>query len=237
MPKHSFHLPLFLAIVSLATLAACSDDTTDEHPRKPQHKDAAGDDELDGGTADAASTGSTRDAARSDAPSVQRWVGSVDNTDVRLGAVIESKSRARLFFCGGPTSYQSATRWIILDVAAAGGFEFDDSGWIVRGKLDGDQLSGTIDQGGENHAFSATPVAEQTIAGLYEGSAECGRVGLIVTQRDSKATPSGQGACLGGDQPPEQVNPILPIALKDGSIRVKVGNVESSVHEAAPAPR
>lgn len=233
--KHPLRLPLVLALFALT---ACADAEPAEPSSRTQRKDAAEDDDArDAGSRDDTNTDTTRDAAVSDEPSIQRWVGTVDDTDVRLGAVIENKSRARLFFCGGPTSYETATRWIIVDVAAAGGFEFDDSGWTVKGKLDGDRLSGSIAQGDAKHDFSATPVAEQTIAGLYEGQAECGRVGLIVTQRDSKATPSGQGACVGGDHPPEQVNPILPIALKEGSIQVKVGNVESSVHAAAPASR
>jgi hypothetical protein len=176
------------------------------------------------------------DAAASEA-SIERLVGAVDDSDIQLGAVIENADSARLFFCGGATSYATATRWILLPVAADGGFEFDDSGWMVRGTLEHAALSGTVEQNGESRHFSARKIATGTIAGLYEGAADCGRVGLIVTQPDSKADPAGQGACVGDGHPPEQVNPILPVSLDAGAIRVKVGETETSVREAAPAPK
>ena len=55
------------------------------------------------------------------------------------------------------------------------------------------------------------PSDSSTIAGLYEGSAPCGKLGLIVTQKSPQDPPSGQGACLrmeAGQAVVEQVNPI-----------------------------
>jgi hypothetical protein len=188
-----------------------------------------------------ASKDTERDAEAEDAAaleaSVERWVGTVDDSDIQLGAVIENRDSARLFFCGGPSSYATATRWIILPVAADGGFEFDDGGWTVRGTLSRAALSGTVEQNGESHRFSALKTASGTIAGLYEGAADCGRVGLIVAQPDSKTDPKGQGACVGDGHPPEQVNPILPVSLEDGAIQVKIGDAETAVREAAPPPK
>ncbi len=167
--------------------------------------------------------------------SIERLVGTVSESDVRVAAVIEN-DRARLFFCGGPSSYATSTRWIVVDLGDDGKFTFDDSGWTVQGTLSRGGLSGSVEQNAEKRTFSTVRVAPGTIAGLYEGTADCGRVGLIVSQPDRESDPQGQGACVGEGHAPEQVNPILPVSLKEGEIQVKVGDAETSVHEAAPAP-
>jgi hypothetical protein len=169
------------------------------------------------------------------AESIERLVGTVSESDIRVAAVIEG-DRARLFFCGGPTSYATSTRWIVTDIGDDGKFEFDDSGWVVHGTLNRGGLSGSVEQSAEKRGFSAVRVTSGTIAGLYEGVADCGRVGLIVSQPDREADPQGQGACVGEGHAPEQVNPILPVALQEGAIQVTIGEMEVSVHEAAPAP-
>jgi hypothetical protein len=169
--------------------------------------------------------------------SIQRLVGTVDDSDIRVAAVVEDNANARVFFCGGPSSYETATKWIVVPVAAEGGFDFDADGWKVRGTLTRSALSGTVERADQSRRFSALKVAAGTIAGLYEGTADCGRVGLIVAQPDEDADPIGQGACVGDGHTPEQVNPILPVSLKEGAIQVTIGEMEASVREAAPAPR
>jgi hypothetical protein len=181
---------------------------------------------------------STRADAGEDAstPALHYWVGAVDDSDIRLG-VAQEGDRARVFFCGGPSSYESATRWVVTPLAADGGFEFDDGGWQVSGKLSDDAIAGKLKLGSNDaHDFSASPVRKGTIAGLYEGMADCGRVGLIVSQTNADEEPSAQGACVGTGHPPEQVNPILPVALSGGEIAVEVAGHASAVHPAGPAP-
>ncbi|HKP63192.1 MAG TPA: hypothetical protein VJV78_40925 [Polyangiales bacterium] len=169
-------------------------------------------------------------------PALRYWVGTVEDSDIRLG-VAQEPERARVFFCGGPSSYATATRWVVTTLAADGGFEFEDEGWRVSGQLSDDEIAGTLRLGSdESRDFSASPVRKGTIAGLYEGTADCGRVGLIVSQADKREEPTGQGACVGAGHPPEQVNPILPIALSGGEIRVEIGDAESSVRPAGPPP-
>lgn len=169
-------------------------------------------------------------------PALRYWVGTVDDSDIRLG-VAQEPDRARVFFCGGPSSYATSTRWVVTTLAADGGFEFEDDSWRVTGELSDDAIAGKLRLGSdESHDFSASPVRKGTIAGLYEGMADCGRIGLIVSQADRDDEPSGQGACVGMGHPPEQVNPILPIALSGDEIRVEVGGAESSVRPAGPPP-
>jgi hypothetical protein len=180
------------------------------------------------------------DASESDASvesSIERLVGTVDDSDSRVAAVIDNGEVARLFFCGGATSYATATKWIVVMIAADGGLDFEDGGWKVHGTLTKSALSGTVEQNSQSRRFSALRVEPDTIAGLYEGTADCGRVGLIVAQPDKDADPVGQGACVGDGHDPEQVNPILPVALQDSAIQVKIGEMETGVHAAAPAPR
>jgi len=87
--------------------------------------------------------------------------------------------------------------------------------------------------------FSAVPVVSGTIAGLYEGTGTCGKIGLIVTQASQADAPSAQGACIGTGLNPSvaQVNPLLPLArASDGTIEVTVGNDPPVAVQAALAP-
>jgi hypothetical protein len=170
---------------------------------------------------------------------VRVFVGELEGSDVKLGAVVAT-GRARLFFCGGPTSYAERTRWLEVELDERARFELDQDDWHVRGQLVGTSLSGELEHAAAAAAaFDAELARRSTLAGLYEGTADCGRVGLIVSQRDQDAPAAGQGACVGPGHAPEQVNPILPISLQDdGSIRVEVeagdGSREARVTAAAP---
>jgi hypothetical protein len=220
--------PKYLAcgLLALAFITACKD--TDRGTLRRWR-------DLDSGAQE--SSDAATDAAEGDAAveaSIQRLVGTVDDSDIRVAAVIENRERGRVFFCGGPTSYATSTKWVSVALAADGGFDFDADGWTVSGKLTAAALSGTVQQNDQSRRFSALKVAPGTIAGLYDGTSDCGRVGLIVAQPDEGSDPKGQGACVGEGHPPEQVSPFLPVALKDGAISVKIGDIEAAVHEAAP---
>jgi hypothetical protein len=170
-------------------------------------------------------------------------VGAVDDTDIAVGAVVADR-RARMFFCGGPSSYASATHWFPLvdldaDADADAGFEqVAADGFMLRGSLQGTTLRGELTRKGEPSAtFSAELVRAGTLAGLYENTGDCGRIGLIVTQPTVKGAVHAQGACVGPGHLPQQVNPILPVTLgADGSIRVDVvaddGTQSARVHVA-----
>lgn len=197
----------------------------------------ARDGSKDGGPSDAAldaDDGSALDAAAGPAPGLLRMVGAVDDSDILLGAVVDGR-RARLFFCGGESSYTTATRWVVVDLDADGGFDFDEMDLRATGRLRSESLRGQWSAGDETHDFTAQPIRADTIAGLYEGTAECGRIGLIVTQGAAGDEASAQGACVGPGHLPKQVHPILPVALERGEIRVAIGGDESRVRPAAAA--
>jgi hypothetical protein len=173
--------------------------------------------------ADAARASSAKDAA-APGPGIDgdlgRWVGQVEDSDVRV-AVLAGATQARIFFCGGAESYAQATRWLNLDVDT-GEVRYDQAGFRVHASIQHDRVAGEIERDAQGvHAFQADLVDPATLAGLYEGQAGCGRLGLIVAQPSEQSEPVAQGACVGEGHPPEQVNPILPIAQELGRIRVQ----------------
>jgi hypothetical protein len=173
-------------------------------------------------------------------PTARVYTGDVPGTDVRVG-IIASESRARVFFCGGASSYQTMTAWLTADIDAAHELTLPmptTHTWSLRGQVGDVEVNGSIDMGDAMpRPFRATAVSERTISGLYEGVAACGRIGLIVVQPTPDSTPVGQGACVGPTL--EQVNPLEPIVRgPDGTIRVTVGNstTEREVRVATPPP-
>ena len=173
-------------------------------------------------------------------PAARVYTGEVTGTDVRVG-IIATERHARVFFCGGATSYETMTRWITADVDAMHQLKLPaDAGptWGIQGSVADAEISGSIDVGdGVPRVFRATVVNERTISGLYEGTSGCGRLGLIVIQATPDSAPVGQGACVGPVL--EQVNPLEPIVrTADGAIRVTVGSppAEREVRAVAPPP-
>ncbi|HMI87687.1 MAG TPA: hypothetical protein VK550_26555 [Polyangiaceae bacterium] len=173
-------------------------------------------------------------------PAARIYTGELTGTDVRLG-IIATEHHARLFFCGGATTYETMTRWVTSDIDTAHKLSLPSSPterWVLQGTVADAEVSGTIDMGDANsRPFHATAISERTISGLYEGTASCGRLGLIVVQATPDAKPTGQGACVGPVL--EQVNPLEPIVRNpDGAIVVTIGSAtaEREVRAAVPPP-
>jgi hypothetical protein len=167
------------------------------------------------------------------------YTGDVPGTEVRVG-IIASDKKARIFFCGGPTTYETMTGWLTADVDSAHKLSLpppQSHDWILQGQVGDAEINGTIDMGNATPlAFRATSVSVRTISGLYEGSAGCGRLGLIVVQATPDSPAIGQGACVGQGRL-EQVNPLEPIVRgADGAIKVKVASStkEQEVRAASP---
>lgn len=157
---------------------------------------------------------------------VQVLVGELSNTDVKLG-VISKGDKARLFFCGGETSVEDSTKWLVVEMDQNSAFEIDSGDWHLSGQLDGDRLSGELERTDDEEKggdFLARLIDPDTAAGVYEGTDDqCGKVGLIVTQPTPDDEAAGQGACVGMDHPPQPVGVLLPIVVEgDGSIGVEL---------------
>jgi hypothetical protein len=206
------------ALVAALLFSACSSDSSEA--TKPR-QDAARASDAGPNSGDA-----TLDTEPPAEPG--RWVGEVEDSDVRVGIVADA-TRARLFFCGGAGSYATATRWFAFDEIAEGSVHFADDTWQVNARIEPRRVSGDVTHdNGEVRVFSAERVAPGTLAGLYEGQADCGRLGLIVVQPNKNTPIAAQGACVGSGHAPEQVNPILPVAQDVGAIAVQAPGVEAA---------
>jgi hypothetical protein len=156
------------------------------------------------------------------APAHDVLVGEVEDSDVRVG-VLADDARLRVFLCGGPSSYASATHWVRAELEPNGDFTFSSDALQLEGSLVDGVLEAELTADGERAVVRAERVRDDTLAGLYEAKAECGTVGLIVTQDEPAAEPTAQGACVGEGHLPDQVNPIKPIARdRSGTIAVDV---------------
>jgi len=169
------------------------------------------------------------------------FVGEVAGTDARV-AMVATEHSARVYFCGGDSSVATSSKWVRASIDGTGKLspENGDGRWRLEGAMEGNRIKGSIDRGdGVPHAFDMALVQPGTIAGLYETTASCGTVGVIVTQASPEARPSAQGACI---PPPNastqffQVNPLGPLVVgDDGAIAVLARGTEepARVHPAS----
>jgi hypothetical protein len=148
-------------------------------------------------------------------------VGVIEETDVRVAAIVGA-GKARLFFCGGAESHLTATRWFEIAFNSEH-LEYKDDAWRIHAHLTGDGVVGEVERTGDGvRTFKAHGFERATIAGLYEGRAECGHLGVIVTQSTKNDAPTAQGACVAASgAPSQQVDAIAPIALVDGKLMVR----------------
>jgi hypothetical protein len=155
-------------------------------------------------------------------PTHEVLVGVVEDSDVRVG-VLADDARLRVFLCGGPSSYAAATHWVRADLESNGDFHFSSDELELTGTLVDGVLEAELVADDERAVVRAERVRDDTLAGLYEARADCGTIGLIVTQDDPDSKPTAQGACVGDGHLPDQVNPIKPISRdSDGAISVEV---------------
>lgn len=158
------------------------------------------------------------------------YVGTVDGTDVSVGLVTDGAYTA-LFFCGGPTSFGTATKW----------FRFADSGdsftahagsWTATGTTNGDGASGTLDKGnGQTLTWSASRAPDGSLVGLYESIDSSGTSGVVV--RDDTNAAGTQGALITTQGAIEQIIPILPLEQTENGLRVQVDGRMTFVKRAA----
>ena len=210
-----------IALFALAATAGCSNDGSAGSARPT---DAAADARGPGGDAAVAAM-------------LRFFTGTVEGTDARIG-VVAAKHHARLYFCGGDSTFATLSRWIPAGIDASGDLEPDpaaEMGWMVTGTLSSDAVDGSLRPGdAASYRFHAAPVDERTIAGLYEGTSPCGKVGVIVSQGSSSDSPVAQGACImssgGGTADVHQVNPVAPFErAADGTIAVEVSGTNETL--------
>jgi hypothetical protein len=162
------------------------------------------------------------------------FTGTLEGSDARVG-VVAGRTHARVYFCGGDSSYKRFSRWIPGALDAGGDFTPDTTaamGWAVSATIADGAVTGSLaaDDAGVR-TFHAAAVQEHTIAGLYEGMSPCGKVGLIISQASPEAEPVPQGACIGnGNVDIHQVNPVVPLTREaNGTVMVEVPDTAEMV--------
>jgi hypothetical protein len=157
------------------------------------------------------------------------YVGTVDGTDVAVGLVTDGSYTA-LFFCGGPGSYATATKWFRF-AESSDSFTASAGTWTATGATSGDAVSGTLDRGnGQTLSWSATRAPEGSLIGLYETIDGSGTSGVVVrSDLDAAGT---QGALITTQGQIEQIIPILPLEQTDHGLRVQVDGRETFVQRA-----
>lgn len=197
-------LPLVVAAFA-ATSVACS---SDSDPAKAEQEQ----------TPDSGKPDPTPDA---ESPLFPRaYVGEVEGTDARVGIFGKDERSFRLYFCGGPETLGTLTHWFNTTAT-----EPPPDGYDWDGQIERDLAQGAIrTPDGERHAFTARPVTWGELPGLYEATAPCGKVGVIVSPVPNSDELHLQGACAGAVvADSKQVNPILPLTRRaDGSVEVQV---------------
>jgi hypothetical protein len=214
---------LRIALFALAATAGCSNDGSG---RSTRPTDAADHADARGPSGDAGGTTSLR-----------FFTGTVEGTDARIG-VVAAKHHARLYFCGGDSTYTMLSRWVPATIDSSGNLTPDpaaEMGWVVTGTISSDAVDGSLRPGdAASYRFHAAPVADGTIAGLYEGTSPCGKVGVIVSQGSSGESPVAQGACItssgSGSADIHQVNPVGPLERDaDETISVEVSGTSETL--------
>lgn len=159
----------------------------------------------------------TKPGTNQSLPSV--WVGAVQGTDAKV-ALADRNGAVELFFCGGPDSYATKTHWFAEGALLADRFSFTSGDWTVEGAVSEGGVSGSVQAAFDVPAdWTAAAVDPATIAGLYEGSAPCGKLGLIVTQPTAEDEPTGQGACLQVEDERVTVEQVNPVRLTQRSAK------------------
>ena len=157
------------------------------------------------------------------------YVGGVDGTDVAVGLVTDGSYTA-LFFCGGPTSFGTATKWFRFS-EESGAFTAQAGSWTASGTTNADGASGTLDRGnGQLLTWSASRVPDGSIMGLYESIDATGTAGVVVrSETDASGT---QGAFIDAQRAIEQIIPIRPLEQSDHGLHVIINGHDAFVPRA-----
>jgi hypothetical protein len=146
------------------------------------------------------------EADSGDPPSdVRVAVGRIEGTDAAIATLVDAQG-AVAYVCGGPTTFESWTRWYHGsddEGDADGEVALASADWLLE--IDDSGLSGSVlEPSGVAHAWSATPASEGT--GLFTAVDAGCRAGVVVSGEESI-----QGVWCDDLGRFAQVTPVLPI--------------------------
>ena len=160
--------------------------------------------------------------------STTTYVGTIVNQDVSVGVATDG-AHYSVFFCGGPSSFATSTKWLHA-TGASDVFEASQDNWHVSATVNGETMSGTVDRGdGVKVAWSATQVFGDTPAGLYESTTESGTAGVVVLSATDTA---GTHGALIDAQQIEPITPVLPFDLEPQGLHVQIAGADAFIPRA-----
>ena len=145
--------------------------------------------------------------------------------------LVQSGNAASVFVCGGPSSFATQTRWFSSSIGLDSPFSLSAGGFRLEGTASADSIEGVlreeVSDTSDARSFSARPVDNGSLAGVYDAFGPCGHLGLIIQPSSPGEPTAAQGACLrieDGAQIVEQVNPVMPLARDaNAGVAVTVG--------------
>jgi len=156
------------------------------------------------------------------------YVGTVDQSELRVGLVVEG-GKAALFFCGGPATLP-LTRWF-RGAAEGDRLSLSKEGALANGTFDAERAAGTLQTAsGETLSWHLARVPDGSVAGLYEAKDD-GIAGVVVMSEDF-----AQGAYI-GPAPAFlvfQIIVIRPVKPNVDGLSVSVGPREIVVTRVRP---
>lgn len=138
------------------------------------------------------------------------WVTRLTGTDAWVGITVDG-SEGAAFLCGGETTLETHTRWMLTTVDSESVIFRQDDFEIEITLSEGDVAGQLVEPSGAAVAFEARRVGEEDVAGVYFGfDSGCGD-GLIVLDGGASGTTEALGAWCNESGLREQVTPVLPI--------------------------
>ena len=148
--------------------------------------------------------------------------GVVTGTDIYVATLYED-DRAMAYFCGGPTTIATHTRWFSGMPAQEGAFDLTHDGWRVEFDASADGATGTLsDPDGEQYTFTTESTEDLSTGGLYMAQLDGCRVGVVVLDDSGLSAIQGSHVCEGAEASAVQVIILSPALSDDGGLEVSV---------------
>jgi hypothetical protein len=110
-------------------------------------------------------------------------VAAVDDSDVKLGAIVDGDALT-VYACGGPQTFATHTRWFDGRFGTdddPNAFAIDVDGFRLEGERTVEGITGVfVDPDGTEHAFAAEATDDAEPPGLYTGAADGCTTGVVV---------------------------------------------------------
>jgi hypothetical protein len=151
------------------------------------------------------------------------YVGNVAGTDALLAVVVDGEEVVA-YVCGGPSSFETHSRWFRAPVGDTRerAINLENDGLSLVGSLEGSVARGELrEPDGTIRSWTAAAL-HGGLAGLYAAEDEGCMTGVIVGESEDGADPPAQGTWCNAAGVRAQVTPLQPILLQKNGLEVSV---------------